>query len=233
MDDFIIDDLVEGIVKGRFSSDEPLPSEALLCSKYGVSRITVRRAYRQLEARGYVRTFQGRGHFLVPPKKQIPLEMRSKRGFTEKMTAAGLDLRTVNLGVRTEIRVSCRIRAAIKLEPDDKIYSLSLVRIIDRQPAALHSFYFRAESLPDIDECGDEISSMYAYLTSKGFGDFVSKGFVLSATLPTHRERDALECPSLVPLILAEYETHAQNVGVLLYNKIVYRGDLFKLTVLD
>lgn len=233
MDDFIVDDLVGGIIKGRFAPEEPLPSETVLCHRYQVSRITVRRAYRQLEARGYVRSLRGKGHFLVPPKRQIPLELRSKRGFTEKMTAAGLELRTVNLGLRAEVKTNRKIRSALNADPPVEIYSLSLLRIIDRQPAALHSYYFRSEGLNDIDECGNEISSMYAYLSDKGFGGFESRGFVLSATLPTHNERDALECPALVPLILAEYETHVDGLGAVLYNKIVYRGDLFKLMVLD
>ncbi|PJI51733.1 hypothetical protein CTI14_54570, partial [Methylobacterium radiotolerans] len=46
--------------------DEKLPSEPELCERFGVSRITVRRAVADLEGLGIVRRQQGRGTFVAP-----------------------------------------------------------------------------------------------------------------------------------------------------------------------
>jgi DNA-binding GntR family transcriptional regulator len=51
---------------GEFSPAEPLPSEAALVAEYGVSRNTVRRAYRYLVEIGAVVVRQGAGAFHAP-----------------------------------------------------------------------------------------------------------------------------------------------------------------------
>ncbi|MBW0094281.1 GntR family transcriptional regulator [Pseudonocardia sp. KRD-184] len=57
-------DLKARVAEGEFSADEPLPSEAELVAAYGVSRNTVRRAYRSLTEDGIVFVRQGAGAFL-------------------------------------------------------------------------------------------------------------------------------------------------------------------------
>ena len=51
---------------GEFSPAEPLPSESALVAEYGVSRNTVRRAYRHLVEVGAVVVRQGAGAFHAP-----------------------------------------------------------------------------------------------------------------------------------------------------------------------
>lgn len=51
---------------GEFGPDQLLPSEATLVAEYGVSRNTVRRAYRQLVEAGDVVIRQGAGAYRAP-----------------------------------------------------------------------------------------------------------------------------------------------------------------------
>ena len=59
------------ISTGIYSSGEKLPAEAELCSKYEVSRVTVRRALDDLVADGALERKQGKGTYVAPLKPQI------------------------------------------------------------------------------------------------------------------------------------------------------------------
>jgi GntR family transcriptional regulator len=52
------------IAKGAIKPGERLPSETELMEKYGVARLTARRAYRELANEGLTITVQGRGSFV-------------------------------------------------------------------------------------------------------------------------------------------------------------------------
>lgn len=62
----VADDIAEDISSGALSAGDRLPSELDLASCYGVSRITVRRALKELHANRLVRAVQGRGTFVEP-----------------------------------------------------------------------------------------------------------------------------------------------------------------------
>jgi len=55
--------LKEGLASGRWPPDALMPSEAQLVAQFGVSRMTVGRALRELVAEGLVRRVQGVGSF--------------------------------------------------------------------------------------------------------------------------------------------------------------------------
>ena len=61
----IFRELRDDIVAGRYGSERPFPSEAALMRRFAVSRHTVLRALRELQAQGLVRRRQGAGTFLT------------------------------------------------------------------------------------------------------------------------------------------------------------------------
>jgi DNA-binding GntR family transcriptional regulator len=61
----IADDIAGQIGRGELVSGQRLPSENDLAAEYGVARMTVRRAARELTERGLVRVVTGKGTFVV------------------------------------------------------------------------------------------------------------------------------------------------------------------------
>lgn len=57
----VVSDLADRIVTGEFAVGSPLPTEPVLCERFGVSRITVREAVKALEAMRLVEVRQGSG----------------------------------------------------------------------------------------------------------------------------------------------------------------------------
>lgn len=73
--------LLEGaIARGELASGARLPPERELASRLGISRTTVVSAYRELESRGLLRGFVGRGTFVcaVPEPSGTPFAWRGK-----------------------------------------------------------------------------------------------------------------------------------------------------------
>ncbi|MBV9999509.1 MAG: GntR family transcriptional regulator [Verrucomicrobia bacterium] len=58
-------ELEEGILSGRYSPGQKLPSEAALLEEFGTSRITVVRALRELQQRGLVQRRAGSGTYVT------------------------------------------------------------------------------------------------------------------------------------------------------------------------
>lgn len=63
----LADVLRDEIASGELPPGAPLPSEATLCQRYEVSRVSVRRAVALLRGEGLVTTVPGRGSFVTRP----------------------------------------------------------------------------------------------------------------------------------------------------------------------
>ena len=61
----VADDITRMIDTGELPSNQRLPSEADLTEVYGVARVTVRRAIRELVDAGRLTVVQGRGTFVT------------------------------------------------------------------------------------------------------------------------------------------------------------------------
>jgi GntR family histidine utilization transcriptional repressor len=73
--------------RGRWKAGEQMPSEADLVAQFGVSRMTVNRALRELQADGLVQREQGRGTFAAPLHKLA--STLTIRDLHEEITARG------------------------------------------------------------------------------------------------------------------------------------------------
>ena len=79
----LVQHLTELIEEISVQEDTCLPSERELCERYGVSRITVRRALSELESAEQIYRVQGKGAFVRSQKTQFfdfSIEGRRKDG---------------------------------------------------------------------------------------------------------------------------------------------------------
>ena len=65
----IIENIKHKIYTNVYKDNDPLPSETCLCSEYGASRITVRKAISVLLSEGYLYSIQGKGNYIKNVKK--------------------------------------------------------------------------------------------------------------------------------------------------------------------
>src|SRR5215510_11851909 len=72
----------------RLQPDDPLPTEAELCRRFGVSRMTAREGVRRLVDQGLLYRVRGRGTFVARPA--VHRQAGRLVGFSEEMRARGL-----------------------------------------------------------------------------------------------------------------------------------------------
>jgi DNA-binding FadR family transcriptional regulator len=74
--DEVADELLDLVVRGTFPVGQPLPSEAELAARFGVSRLTVREAIRLLASTRVIDVRQGRSSVINPAELWSPLDGR-------------------------------------------------------------------------------------------------------------------------------------------------------------
>lgn len=85
-------ELREAIENGIYAPKDRIPSEPELSDRYGVSRITVRRAIEELCSEGYLIKHQGRGTFVSAPRiNRRLLQYEFARSFTDVCHDNGME----------------------------------------------------------------------------------------------------------------------------------------------
>lgn len=92
--------LREQITRGHWAPGEALPKEESLCARFGVSRVTVRRALADLAAQGLLESRQGLGTFVRRDLR--PARERPTLSFVDSLRKAAADTQVEVLSVEQE-----------------------------------------------------------------------------------------------------------------------------------
>jgi GntR family transcriptional regulator len=154
-------DLLNRIRSGELKPRGRLASEEDLAASYGVSKITVRHALRELAQAGYVRREQGRGTFVTMPKvEQGPRELTS---FTEEMRRRG---RLASSRVLSQGVIPAEGEAAEKLGISEgaPVFRLRRLRLADGQPMGVQTALVPLDLAPGLAQEQFEAASLYETL---------------------------------------------------------------------
>lgn len=139
-----------------------LPSERQLCEEYGVSRITVREALRQLVAEGTLVRIRGKGTFVADRPARSQLHLAS---FHEDMRRLGRAPSTVVL--QTELRVPPpSTTAALQIRAADKAFHIKRLRLADGVPISIDDAWYPQTVAPAMDR-HDLTKSIYDLLRTE------------------------------------------------------------------
>ena len=104
----IVDDVLAGIAAGDLPSGTRLSDERSLCRRYFAGRHTVRKAMEELEGRGLVGRFVGRGSFVLdtPTPREAPAAAPSRNWTLLELTEARLLLEPAVSALAAERRTA-------------------------------------------------------------------------------------------------------------------------------
>jgi DNA-binding GntR family transcriptional regulator len=138
---------IEQALRARIAelkADEPLPSDAMLCEEFGVSRMTARNAVQRLVQEGIVYRVPGRGTFVAEPP--VHRQAGNLLSFTEEMRRRGRvpSSRVLARDVRAPRPSEA---SALQLGPDDSVIALRRLRLADDEPIVIEEAVFPAAAV--------------------------------------------------------------------------------------
>lgn len=186
----------DGISSGDYKPGVKLPSESALVAEFGVSRMTVNRALRELSQEGSIYRMQGVGSFVNEPKpKESLLELQDIR---ERIIAQGETYHCKLISMGSEIAAG---RTAELFESDNgfRLSRAEIVHYAGDLPLQLERRLVRSSFAPKFLNLDFETQSTFAYLQSIAPVSELEQQ--VEAALPDEAERSALELVRSHPIL--------------------------------
>lgn len=217
--------LSEDIAAGRLASGDQLPPEAALEKRFGVSRITVRGAVRELLSAGLVEIRKGCGTFVTAPK--VTQELTSLTGFVEDMRVAG---RHASAEVVDQLTIPADRIVAERLGQDigTHVVRIRRVRLADRQPVSFDETYLSLEIGQQIVSHDLSREPIFTLLEEKYDIPLIEAKYAMEAVAAPDDVAHALGIDPGSPTFLIErtsYTTAGQPID---FEKLYYRGDAIR-----
>ncbi|MBK3868619.1 UTRA domain-containing protein [Pseudomonas stutzeri] len=220
----IRDDLRRKILEGSYLVHERLPSENELMNAFGVSRITIRQALRDLHNEGLVFSAQGKGTYVSKPK--AVQNVQRLQGFGEAMAAQGYEATARLLSIQERKPPKAAI-AALHLLAGEEVVEVKRVRYLNREAVCVENSYFPL----DIGRrmFGMDLSGDIFPMLENAFGIALGRADIsLDATLADEEHQHYLALKPGEPILRVERLTHDRAGRPIDFEYLCYRGDAFK-----
>jgi GntR family transcriptional regulator len=204
-----------------------IPPERVLCERFGVSRMTLRRAVDDLVREGFLERQHGRGTFVAVPKIAQPLTMTS---FTEDMRRRGFAPASRTLSL-TRVSAGAPLGRRLEISPAATVLQIRRLRLADNQPMAIETLHVPEALVPGLT-AADLVDTSFYELLDLRYGFVIASGRqTIEPTVTNEEESELLGVPVHSPAFLFERTTRVQHGTVIEFVRSVYRGDRYQFEV--
>ena len=151
------------IVSGQWEIGCQIPTEEELCREYGVSKITVRQAIKNLASDGYLLKIQGKGTFVTSSDHSAGFAMKTR--FTENMF--GKEVQVKREVVARDVQPAESTSREF-LKTDEDIYCIVSQRVVEGEPISMEESYIPVSILPGASDLDFVDRSLLATLQERG-----------------------------------------------------------------
>ena len=207
------------ILDQKVKAGTALPSERKLSDLIGASRVTIRKALRELIAEGILFSRPGSGTYIAQRRESDGAELV---GFTAD--AKNRHERPASIWLLKAIALPTPEEANhLKIRSDEKVVRLGRVRLSNGSPLAIEYAAIPVKFLPSLDFVED---SLYAAL--KLCGKFPASGLQkLSADIATPTEAGLLSIDEGSAILRIERKTYLSDSRPVEYTCSAYRADRY------
>jgi GntR family transcriptional regulator len=222
------DSLRNLIIDGSLDSHDRLPSEHQMIEMFGVSRITIRQALKELENEGLIFRVHGKGTFVSKPKAFQ--DLTTLQSFGEAMHPQGFETYSKLIAIK-EIRADSQVADRLKQPLGEGVVEIKRLRYLNREPMSYERSYFPVEigrklSREDLSTQDILVILENNYRIQVGHADLV-----LGAHLADETQGRLLKVESGSPLLHIERLTTVTDGSPIMYEHLFHRGDSFRYTV--
>jgi GntR family transcriptional regulator len=218
--------ILHHIQEGTFKPHTRIPSERELAQRFGVNRLTVTKAIKELEQAGLVYVRIGKGTFIAPETYNLQLD--TLMGFTEEMRQRGhaVTSRVLNATVSEATAESA---SHLNVPVGTRVAILRRVRCVNQQPIALETSTLVAAACPDILlHHNFAVESLYHVLRTRYGLALAYAEQTLEARPAAREEAILLEIAERAPVLAIQRVTYDDRGRAVEYASSAYRGDRYK-----
>jgi GntR family transcriptional regulator len=222
---------VREILRGEYSQFPPktlVPTESELIERFGVSRITLRKAIDDLVVEGLLERHQGRGTFTSVPK--LTHELNSITSWTEQLRSLGYNPRTAHRICR-EISPPRRVAHALGLSPEENVVMLRRTRLVGDEPFSLMTNYLPSRLVPNITQTSEMVESLYELLEQR-YGLIPERAIdTVETRSATDEEAETLAIEPWSPILVVTRLSFLKDDTPLELVTAISRGDRYQYRV--
>lgn len=216
--------LAQRILDGEYAPHERLPSESELMKVFGVSRITVRQALRDLHGDGLVFSVQGKGTFVSKPK--AVQDVQRLQGFGESLVPQGFEASTRMISLQ-EARPSQEVAEALGLKQSDSVVEIKRIRYLNREPISVDHSFYPVEIGSKL--AGRDLTQDIFPLLENEFDLLLDHADLrIEATLADEDLSQWLNCDVAAPVLLIRRLVFDQQDNKIAFEFLSHRGDAFQ-----
>jgi GntR family transcriptional regulator len=212
----------DAVHDGVIRPGDALPSERDIAAKAGISRVTVRKAVRDLVKGGMLVQRHGSGTFVARPVERVEQSLSLLTSFTEDMARRGMTLRSEWLE-RGIYAPSPDEMMVLGLSSKEFVSRVSRLRIADGTPLAIERASLSTAALPDPMAVG---SSLYSALEKTGNRPVRAVQRISAANLGSVDAR-LLDVPTGAAGLHIERISYLATGKVVEFTRSIYRGDTY------
>jgi GntR family transcriptional regulator len=213
------------IAQGELRPGDRLPSEDQLLDRFGVSRITVRRAIQNLIQRRMVEIRRGHGTYVLAPK--ISQDLTRLTGFVEDMAAHGRKStsRVLSQGI---VAADASVARQLRLSKGTKVMRIERVRLADSVPMSFDETYLPLDIGKQIVRNDLRANPIFSLLEEKYGIPLAEAEYVLEAAAASAHVAEALGVAEGSPIFRIERTSSTGEGQPIDYEILSYRGDLIR-----
>ncbi|WEV37342.1 GntR family transcriptional regulator [Lactobacillus sp. ESL0677] len=219
------------IYSNKYYPTQKLPTESELCALYSVSKITVRKAIKILEAQNLVKKIRGKGTFVKVKKESLQIGKDSV-GFTDFFSTKGQQLESQFLQTQI-INEANELPEEIQAKFSVPVVYIKRLFIREGVPIGLDNLYVSGEEFPKFIE---------KMLTSKGlyntlleyYGVKITKSELkIDGIMAVAEYADELKCALGDPLFVVKKDGYTADNHLIHSSKSIVRCDRieYKFTI--
>jgi GntR family transcriptional regulator len=220
---------IEDLIRGNPSSAELPLSDAQLSERFGVSRITVRRAVDELVDAGILYRIQGVGTFVRPKKLREKLTLNSfLDAWTQK--AGKFDVRVAAF---EKIQADKEVGERLKVQPGTELVYVQRLRFQKRNLVAVDDRYIRADCCRRLSRQDVMTSSIVDFLRNREKIPLARGEMDIEARAADRREARIFGVKVGAPLLVRRMTFVTKDNEPVLTGISTYRADRvsYRLTV--
>lgn len=193
----LMDAIIDNIKNGTYKAGDKLPTEPELESAYNVSRITVRRAVKELCDKKILVKKQGKGTFVLSPS--LCVNINEIRGFHETMNERKQNAFSELLSLNT-CKPSEEFAGYLDISDTSDIIEIRRVMGYDNTVVSLDTCYLPVSRYPDIEQYLTGNFSIYQILKNVYHVKMVNSEKVIKVRKAKKEEASYLHCAQGDPL---------------------------------